>query len=58
MELGNYRKHLGDVFLHITAPLKSREKERAKPARAASMPLIEMTSDATVQVNKVPVEVL
>jgi hypothetical protein len=46
---------VSDIFLHITAPLKSREKERAKPARAASMSLIDMTNAATVQVNKVPV---
>ena len=50
-----YTMPVGDFFLHITAPLNSREKERANPARAASMPLIEMTNAATVQVNKVPV---
>jgi len=47
---------MGGVFIHITAPLKSKEKERAKPARAASIPCIEMTSAATVHVKRVPVE--
>jgi hypothetical protein len=46
---------VGNAFLHITDPLKSRENERAKPASAASMPLMEMTIAATVQVNNEPV---
>lgn len=46
---------MGHVVIHITALLKSKENERAKPARAASMPCIEMTSAATVHVKMVPV---